>query len=213
MCQSAQEMSESDQKLKAWFSHCIEENMGSLYATALRLTKNKPDAEDLVADAVSKAWSSIDSLADRKKFRSWIFCIQRNCFFSQYRKKSIRPEELVYDEHPADSSEQEIASLLIQQPDEFLNWWANPEKQFINNMLREDIISAVNRLPEVFQEVVMLINLEGFSYDEAAKIQGVSPGTIRSRMNRGRTLLQKALWQHAKDAGMINTQAILEPNT
>jgi len=111
---------------KTWFSQCIEQNMDSLYALALRLTRNSTDAEDLVAESVAKAWS------------------------------------------------------------------------------------AIEQLPESFRITVVLINVEGLSYDEAADVLGVSPGTIRSRMNRGRTLLQKALWQHARDAGLITAMTTTE---
>lgn len=99
---------------------------------------------------------------------------------------------------------EQVASLLIQQPNEFLNWWANPEHEFTNNLLGKDLMTAIESLPEVFRITVLLINVEGLSYDETAEVLNVSPGTVRSRMNRGRTLLQKALWQHAIDAGLIN---------
>ena len=91
----------------------------------------------------------------------------------------------------------------MRQPNEFLNWWANPEHEFTNNLLGEDLMVAIESLPETFRAAVLLINVEGLSYDETAEILNVSPGTVRSRMNRGRTLLQKALWQHAKDAQLI----------
>jgi RNA polymerase sigma-70 factor (ECF subfamily) len=99
---------------------------------------------------------------------------------------------------------------LIQQPDEFLSWWANPEREFINDLFGEDILQAIEQLPEVFQETVLLANLQGFSYDKAAEVLGVSPGTIRSRMNRGRTLLQKMLWLHARDAGLVDDESLAE---
>lgn len=189
--------------IKIWFSRNIEENLDSLYATAMRLTRNNADAEDLVAESVAKAWSAISSLDDKSRFRPWIFRILHNCFVSDYRKKSVRPLETSYDENAADCGE-EVASILVRQPDEFLNWWANPEREFVNNLLREDISAAMERLPESFRITISLVNIEGFTYDEAAEVLEVSPGTIRSRMNRGRTLLQKALWEHAKDAGWIN---------
>ena len=198
--------------IKAWFSQCIKENMSSLYTVAKRLTRNDADAEDLVAESVAKAWSSINTLDDQSRFRAWIFRILHNGFISDYRKKSVRPEECHYDETDSENTFHEIASLLTEQPNEFLNWWANPEKELINNMLREELIKAVESLPEMFRLTVVLINLEGFSYDEAAEVLGVSPGTIRSRMNRGRTLLQKALWQHANDAGLISNKIMMECN-
>ena len=199
--------------IKTWFSQKIEENMDSLYAVAMRLTRNNTDAEDLVAESVAKAWSAINSLEDKNRFRPWMFRILNNCFISEYRKKKVRPVETVYVEPSTGDDDQEVAALLIQQPDEFLNWWANPEKEFTNNLLGEDIMAAIERLPETFRITVQLINIEGLSYDESAEILGVSPGTIRSRMNRGRTLLQKALWEHALDAGLVSDTSMMEYRT
>jgi RNA polymerase sigma-70 factor (ECF subfamily) len=190
-------------ELKAFFSARIEENTHSLYTLALRLTANTADAEDLVAESVAKAWSVIDSLHDRQRFRPWIFRILHNRFISDYRKKSVRPAETRYTELDQGEDREQVAQLLTQQPDEFLNWWANPERAFTNNLLAEDLITAIDSLPEVFRTTVILINIEGLSYDETAEVLNVSPGTVRSRMNRGRTLLQKALWQHAEDADLI----------
>jgi len=202
--------------LKDEFSRCIEENMDSLYAFALRLTRNGTDAEDLVADSVVKAWSAIRTLEDRERFRPWMFRILHNCFVSDYRKKAARPAEVSYEEAAGggeDHDGHEIASLLIQQPDDFLLWWTNPEREFANTLLGEDIMAAIDELPESFRVTVMLINVECLSYDEAAQVLGVSPGTVRSRMNRGRTLLQKALWQHGKDAGLIADIGTMERAT
>ena len=194
--------------LKDYFTACVEKNMQSLYALALRLTCNPADAEDLVAESVSKAWAVIHTLEDRTRFRPWIFRILHNRFISDYRKKAVRPLETHYDE--ADDDKEQVASLLIRQPNEFLVWWANPEHQFANNLLGQDLVAAIEKLPDIFRITVLLINVEGLSYDEAAEVLNVSPGTVRSRMNRGRTLLQKALWQHAKDAGLINESPVLE---
>jgi RNA polymerase sigma-70 factor (ECF subfamily) len=201
------------QEIKAFFTEGIERNMDSLYSLARRLTRNSADAEDLVAESVAKAWTAIKSLDDHTRFRPWIFRILHNCFVSDYRKKSVRPAESTYDENTNCDEDMEIASLLIKQPDEFLNWWANPEREIVNTMLGEDIIAAIESLPESFRLTVVLINVEGLSYDEAAEVQGVSPGTVRSRMNRGRTMLQKALWEHAKDAGLITDITMLESET
>lgn len=198
------------EEVKRWFSDAIEELMAPLYRAAMRMTRNRTEAEDLVAETVAKAWSALPSLEDRQRFRPWVFCILRNGYISHYRKKSHRPEETCYDENPGEQQKEEVASLLIQQPDNFLNWWANPEKEFVSNLLSEEIINAIDRLPEVYRTTVLLINVEGFSYDEAAEILNISAGTIRSRMNRGRTLLQKALWHLASEAGLITDSSKLE---
>lgn len=196
-------MSDRDASDKTWFSQQIEEHMGGLFGMAKRLTGNETMAEDLVADAVTRAWASLDQLKDRTRFRAWIFCIQRNLFHDQLRKSRVRPDELLYEEDVGEGAGHEIANLLIEQPDEFLNWWADPEQNFVNGLVCEDVTRAMYKLPPAFRDTVYLVNVEGFSYDEAAEALGVSPGTVRSRMNRGRTLMQKNLWRHAHDAGLI----------
>lgn len=188
---------------KAFFSRKVEDNMNSLYGLAYRLTNNNADAEDLVAEAVIKAWSKIESLKDKKQFRPWIFRILHNCFISDYRKKSVRPAEESYEEKASGPGNNEISDFIIQQPDNFMHWWANPEIEFVNKLLGDKIMTAIDSLPEAFKVTVLLVNVEGLSYDEAAEVLRVPPGTIRSRMKRGRTLLQKSLWQQAKDEGLI----------
>lgn len=190
--------------IRAWFSRRVKENMDALYGVALRLTGSGADAEDLVAESVAKAWLAIDSLDDRNRFRPWVFRILRNCFISGYRKRSIRPAESAYYEDDC-QDEGDVVSMLNDQPDEFLCWWASPEREFFNDMLGETIMSAITGLPEAFRITVLLVNVEGLTYDEAAEVLGVPPGTVRSRMKRGRTMLQKALWHQAIDAGLVNS--------
>ena len=199
------------ENIKVWFSQGVEQNMDDLYGMAYRLTRNQAEAEDLVAESVTKAWACITTLEDRRRFRQWLFRILHNCFISDYRKKSVRPQEAIYDELPSKDGADEISELLIMQSDEFMHWWANPEKKFINNLLGEQIMAAIDSLPNVFRTTVLLVNVEGFSYDDAAEVLGVPPGTIRSRMKRGRTLLQKELWQLAKEEGLIEDD--IEKNT
>jgi RNA polymerase sigma-70 factor (ECF subfamily) len=187
-------------EIRAFFSGQIEENMDALYGVALRLTRSGADAEDLVAEAVIKAWTAINKLEDRSRFRPWIFRILRNCSISQYRKLSVRPVESRYE----DGDDDELSTLLNEQPDDFLIWWANPEREFFNDVLGETIMSEIERLPEAFRMTIILINVEGLTYDEAAEVLNIPPGTVRSRMKRGRTLLQKSLWEQAKEAGLTD---------
>jgi RNA polymerase sigma-70 factor (ECF subfamily) len=187
---------------RTFFSRSIEECMDPLYGVAMRLTRCSADAEDLVAESVAKAWSSIDSLQDRSRFRPWLFRILHNHFVTDYRKKSIRPQEEHIEELFDDEGEGDVVSILEEQPDEFLKWWALPEKALINKILGEQIMAAIDELPDAFRVTILLVNVEGLGYDEAAEVLGVPAGTVRSRMKRGRTLLQKALWQQAKEAGL-----------
>lgn len=187
---------------KHWFSNGVQDNLDALYGVALRLTRSKADAEDLVADTVTKAWSALGTLQDRSRFRPWLFRILHNRFISDYRRKSARPSESRYEELFGDEDSDDVSSFLAEQPDEFLGWWAGPERDCFRHMLGEEIMSAIGALPEEFRVTVLLINVEGLTYDETAEVLGVPSGTVRSRMRRGRTMLQKALWTHAREAGL-----------
>ena len=179
--------------LKAFFSNGVEQNIDALYSVALRLTRKDVDAEDLVAETVAKAWGAIDTLNDQDRFRPWLFRILHNVFVSDYRKKTIRPVEASFDQ--GDDSDDELASLLNEQSDDFLVWWSNPERAYFNDLLGDQLLDAIDNLPEAFRSVVVLVNVEGFTYDETAEVLDIAPGTVRSRMKRGRTLLQKSLWE------------------
>lgn len=193
---------------RTFFTAGVAANMDALYAVAVRLTRNGADAEDLVAESVTRAWVGIGSLTDRQRFRPWLFRILRNCFISGLRKRSVRPVETPYAELFEDEGEVDVSNLLMNEPDEFLTWWANPERQVSNTLLGREIMAAIEALPAVFRTTVLLVNVDGLSYDEAAEVLGVPPGTVRSRMKRGRTLLQKALWLHAREAGLQSADAV-----
>ena len=187
---------------KAFFSSGVGENLDALFGIALRLSGKRSDAEDLVAEAVARAWAAIDSLEDRKRFRPWLFRILRNCYISEYRKRKVRPSEAVYDELADGTVDDDVCSMLMHESDEFLGWWSCPEREFFNSLLADQITNAMAELPESYRVTIMLVNVEGLTYDEAAEALGVPKGTVRSRMKRGRTMLQKALWQQAVDAGL-----------
>jgi RNA polymerase sigma-70 factor (ECF subfamily) len=190
---------------RTFFTHRVEENLDALYGVAMRLTGRKTDAEDLVAEAVARAWSALATLEDRDRFRPWAFRILRNCYISDFRRKAVRPTETTYDE--VDTGDGAVSNFLMEESDDFLRWWANPEQAFFKNVLAEEIMAAIDELPEAFRVTILLVNVEGLTYDEAAEALGVPQGTIRSRMKRGRTLLQKALWMHARDAGLTAIEA------
>lgn len=187
---------------RQFFTTSVESNLDALYGLALRLTRNGADAEDLVADCVAKAWSAVDTLTDRTRVRPWLFRILRNGFISDRRRRAARPSEVRYADLFDDDADGDLASLLIEQSDEFLAWWADPEIEVANDRLGETIRAAIDGLPEVFRTTIVLVTVEGLTYDEAAEVLGTPPGTVRSRMKRGRTLLQKALWAQGRDAGL-----------
>jgi RNA polymerase sigma-70 factor (ECF subfamily) len=180
-----------------WFESEVGACLPGLLATALRLTKNQADAEDLVAEALVKAWRCIDSLRDRTAFRGWMCRILTNTFLSQRRAEAGRPTS-----EPFEVETEESFSLFERLHQPFLLWQSNPEKDFLNRLLREDLACAIDRLPEVFRVVVVLVEVQGMSYLDVAETLDVPIGTVRSRLARGRSMLQKALWTQAVDVGL-----------
>lgn len=172
--------------------------LNRLYGTALRLTRNGADAEDLVAEALAKAWGAISTLQDRQSFEKWIFRILVNSFISDRRRK--RPQTV---EPPAgDMDAEENFSLFAKLHQPFLLWWGNPEQSFINKLLREDIQGAIDGLPDTYRIVFILVEVEGFTYGETAECINVPIGTVRSRLNRARSQLQRRLWDQAQQLGL-----------
>jgi RNA polymerase sigma-70 factor (ECF subfamily) len=180
----------------SWFEIETELLLPDLYGAALRLARNEADAQDLVADAVGRAWTNLDSLQDRQSFRGWVFRILHNCFVSRRRAARVRPTEESYDDAAG-------FSLFERLHQPFLLWWGtSPEQQFLDKLLSEDLARAVDALPEAFRAVVVLADLQGFSYREIGGILDIPIGTVRSRLARARSALQRALWDHAVDAGL-----------
>jgi RNA polymerase sigma-70 factor (ECF subfamily) len=187
--------------LDAWFTSALDPLLPELYATARRLTRNATDAEDLTADAVARAWSARASLLDRDAFRPWIYRILSNTFTSWYRSAQARPAE---ESLASDDDAEHDFSLFERLHQPFLLWWGTPEKAFLNKLLREDLERAIESLPEHFRLVVVLADVQEFTYQAVADALQIPLGTVRSRLARGRALLQRALWQHGIDAGLVN---------
>jgi RNA polymerase sigma-70 factor (ECF subfamily) len=152
-----------------------------------------------VADAVAKAWAGLDGLTDRARLRGWLFRILTNTFISARRADGRRGSLESLDETGGD----EGFSLFEQLHAPILLWWGNPEREFLNKVLREDLARAVDGLPEPFRVVLVLADVQGFAYQEIADTLDVPIGTVRSRLARARGLLQRALWAHAQDAGLV----------
>lgn len=171
----------------------------ALFGTALRLTRDRADAEDLVADAVAKAWRCRESLRDPAALRGWMFRILTNAFVSGRRKATTRG---VHEPFEETGEREEGFSLFARLHQPFLLWWGNPEQEFLNRLLREDLERAIDALPEPYRVAVVLADVQGLSYSEIGEALGVPVGTVRSRLARGRSALQRALWEHGRDAGL-----------
>jgi RNA polymerase sigma-70 factor (ECF subfamily) len=168
---------------------------------ARRLTRNDADAEDLVAETVARAWRALDTLEHEAAFRGWIFRILNNAFLDDCRRRGARPQ-LESLECGEPEEEEAQFSIFEQMHQPFLLWFSNPEQEFLDKLLREDLERALATLPECYRTVVILSDLEEFSYPEIAATLGVPIGTVRSRLARARGALQKILWRQAKEMGL-----------
>lgn len=184
------------------FEQQVEHLMDRLYGTALRLTRNRDEAEDVVAEAVSQAWRRLDQLEDPAHVEGWLFRILHHTFISQWRRRRCRQDrEVSLDTEEAEEAGGVSLFEKLHQP--FLLWWGAPERDFVNHLLQEDLQQAVDNLADPYRIVMVLVEIQGYTYDEAAHILDVPLGTVRSRLSRARSLLQKALWQQGCDAGLI----------
>jgi RNA polymerase sigma-70 factor (ECF subfamily) len=190
---------------RAFFEGEIRRLLGRLYGVALRLTGNPAEAEDLVSETTIKAWSKLHQLEDRQAFPKWLFRILTNTYISRRRQALAEPSG-AFEE----GGEQSF-SLFEKLHQPFLLWWSNPEQALLNKLLGEDIGHALDSLPESFRTVVVLVDIEGYAYGEVADALGVPIGTVRSRLSRARSMLQRALWQHAQAAGLTVETSTKEP--
>jgi RNA polymerase sigma-70 factor (ECF subfamily) len=151
---------------------------------------------------VAKAWAKFAELRDRQCFEAWIQRILANTFLSHWRHRRACPEVALETE----DDNEEPFSLFEKLHQPFLLWWTDPEESVAAKLLREDIERALDALPDVFRIALVLVDVQGHSYAEAAELLGVPIGTVRSRLARARGALQRALWPHARDAGLVASQ-------
>lgn len=177
------------------FSNLIDPHLSSLYSTALRMTHNQNDAEDLVQDTLFKAFRALDQFQKNTNFRAWVFRILVNTFITAYRKAIKQPQKVSYD----DLEE----FFLYKRLDETVSLQETSKEEFLENLFDDDVKDALESLPYQFRLVVLLCDVEGFSYNEIANIIDAPLGTVMSRLYRGRKLLQRQLWNYAKTRGYI----------
>lgn len=162
----------------------------ALYRAAMRMTKNASDAEDLVQESLLKAYKSFDQFEAGTNAKAWLFRIMTNTFINSYRAKQREATSVSFDEVDDNFLHSQLSDLDSATGD--------PEKDFFNKILDKDVETAIDKLPEEFRVVVVLAFYEGFAYQEIADILGIQVGTVKSRLHRGRKILQKLLWEYAK---------------
>ncbi len=170
--------------------------LDSLYAGALRMTRNPADAEDLVQETMMRAYRSFDRFEEGTNLKAWLFRIMTNAYINTYRKKQREPMKVSHNEI-------EDFDLYRELKQHDPQWDATPENIVLANLVDSDIIEAIDDLPEQFRLAVVLSDVEGFSYAEMAEIMDVPLGTVMSRLHRGRKALQKRLWDIARDKGIV----------
>jgi RNA polymerase sigma-70 factor (ECF subfamily) len=189
-----------DNTTRKEFEELTLPHLDPLYSAALRLTKNERDAEDLVQDTFLRAYRFFDKFERGTNIKAWLFRILTNTFINRYRR-SVKERSIV------EGSEKEAVQerFVSRRATEYA---ANPEQFLFDRLLSDDVLRAIDELPIDFRLVVILADLQDFSYNEIAEIVGCPVGTVMSRLYRGRKLLQKKLKDYALESGVISEEAI-----
>jgi RNA polymerase sigma-70 factor (ECF subfamily) len=171
--------------------------LDAVYRFALRLTRGNEDrAEDLVQETFLRAYRHWETYTQGTSARSWLFTIARNAFLRGEEQRGRRRETL---ESELDYQAEAVASAAVL--DEIRT--ADPERAFFDSFVDDEVIVAVERLPDEFREAVVLSDIEGLSYAEIAGVLDVPIGTVKSRLYRGRRLLGRALQDYAIEMGYL----------
>jgi len=178
-------MDKTKDQQKKLFQELLMPELGALFRTALRMTRNREDAEDLVQETTTKAFSAFDRFEKGTNFRAWIFKILTNTFINNYYRVRDRDKLPSLDEMEEESLFQPVFEGI------------SPEQALLNTLTKEDIQKAIDVIPIDFKSVVILNLVEGFSYKETAEILDIPIGTVMSRLHRGRKILQKLLWEYS----------------
>lgn len=183
---------------RARFEALVTEHLDGLYGTALRLTRNRTAAEDLVQDAFLKAWRSFHTFQAGTNVRAWLYKILMNAYIDSYRRAARAPE-IVDQEDVGDF----YLYAKAQESEEYRRA-GDPEEILLSQIMDADVKAALEQVPEPFRAAVILADLEEFSYREIADILDIPIGTVMSRLYRGRRHLQRLLWDYARRAGYRN---------
>jgi len=194
-----EEMEQSLENQKLEFTQTALPFMDEMYAGALRMTRKPQMAEDLVSQVFLKAWKAYNQFEKGTNIRAWLYRILTNTFINDYRKKKREGQPVEYDQYDS----QEEFYFYNKLADSAVDEEEDPAKAVLAKFAEEDIVRAMNQLPDGFREAVILSDLQSLSYDEISKSLDIPVGTVRSRLNRGRKQLQKALWEEAVQSGYI----------
>ena len=168
-------------------------HLDRLYSAAIRYTRDPVDAEDLVQEAMAKAYRSFHQSRPGTNIKAWLYRILHTTYISMYRKAQRRPQESLQEEIDDFSFYDEVTR----------SGRASAEHEVLSSLTDDEIKQALAELPESFRVAVYLADVEGFAYKEIAEIMDTPVGTVMSRLHRGRKALQKALATYARSRGLI----------
>jgi len=171
--------------------------LDSLYRTALRLTRNPQEAEDLVQETMLKAFRFADSYQRGTNLRAWLFRILNTSAINRFRKQATHPVTTSLPEGEDFYLYNRIRDITGQELS------AAAEDEVLDQYLDEDVYRALNNLPLNFRMPVILADIEGLSYKEIAEALNIPIGTVMSRISRARRQLQQSLWEYAKERGYV----------
>ncbi|WP_017623758.1 sigma-70 family RNA polymerase sigma factor [Nocardiopsis chromatogenes] len=175
------------------FAEAVAPYADQLYPTALRMTRNAADAEDLVQETFAKAFANFHQFKAGTNLRAWLYRILTNTFINGYRKKQREPRQ---------DSTDEIKDWQLAAAEAHTSTGArSAEAEVLDHMPDSGIRSALAALPEEFRLVVYLVDVEGFSYKEVAARMGTPLGTVMSRLHRARRQLREQLGEYARERG------------
>jgi len=162
-----------------------------LYTFAYHLTYNEEDANDLVQETYLKAYRFIDKYIEGTNAKAWLFKILKNVFINQYRRKSKQPTKVDYEE------------VINYHDEEDTNYssYLDMREEMFQHMMGDEVTNAINALPVDFRVVILLCDVEGFTYEEISKIIDIPIGTVRSRLHRARNMLKEKLKAYAESHG------------
>lgn len=172
------------------------------YGVAYHLTHSSHDAEDLVQEAALSAYKAFHQFEPGTNFRAWYMRILTNAFFASYRRRKRRPETTSLEDA------QPLHLLFASHQAGLLEHYKDPASAIVERLGEERVHAAIGELSEEFRVVCALYFMNDASYQEIAEMLGCPVGTVRSRLHRGRRMLQKALWTMARDSGVVSAMAM-----
>ncbi len=181
--------------LKAEFERVALPQLSHIYTSAFYLTRDKTEAEDLVQETYLRAFRFFNKFQPGTNCRAWLLSILRNLFINRYRQKSREPKAVECEKLDA------VYESMVEQGENLGR--GNPEHHFVSQMMDDEVEAALKGLPEEFRTAIVLVDIEELSYHETAQVMECPVGTVRSRVSRGRRMLQVALRGYALERGLI----------